>query len=211
MSAAAQAAHAAATAPSAARAAAAAPAPASTPPARAHVLVVDDDADLLRLLTIRLQAGHYRVSAVASAEEALARMAVELPDVLISDVRLPGRDGLALFDEVRGQHAGLPVILLTAHGSIPDAVAATARGAFAYLTKPFDGKLLLDKVAQAARLTSVADAPAGDEHWRASLISRSPRMAELLAEARALGRRVYAERPKAFARRVHRYLELAGA
>ena len=126
--------------------------------ARAHVLVVDDDADLLRLLTIRLQAGDYRVSAVGSAEAALAHMAVELPDVLITDVRLPGRDGLALFDEVRGQHAALPVILLTAHGSIPDAVAATARGAFAYLTKPFDGKVLLDKVAQAVRLTSVSDA-----------------------------------------------------
>jgi two-component system response regulator GlrR len=152
--------------------------------ARAHVLVVDDDADLLRLLTIRLQAGDYRVSAVGSAEAALAHMAVELPDVLITDVRLPGRDGLALFDEVRGQHAALPVILLTAHGSIPDAVAATARGAFAYLTKPFDGKVLLDKVAQAVRLTSVSDATIGDEHWRAALISRSPRMAELLAEAR---------------------------
>lgn len=154
------------------------------PRARAHVLVVDDDADLLRLLTIRLQAGDYRVTAVASAEAALAQIAVELPDVLISDVRLPGRDGMALFDEVRGQHAALPVILLTAHGSIPDAVAATARGAFAYLTKPFDGKVLLEKVAQAVRLTSVSDAPIGDEHWRAALVSRSPRMAELLAEAR---------------------------
>jgi two-component system response regulator GlrR len=153
--------------------------------ARAHVLLVDDDEDLLRLLTIRLQAGNYRVTAVASAEAALARLAVELPDVVISDVRLPGRDGLALFDELRRQHAALPMILLTAHGSIPDAVEATARGAFAYLTKPFDGKILLDKVAQAVSLTNVSDAPASaDESWRAALISRSPRMAELLAEAR---------------------------
>jgi two-component system response regulator GlrR len=151
----------------------------------AHVLLVDDDADLLRLLTIRLNGGHYRVTAVASAEAALARLAVELPDVVISDVRLPGRDGLALFDEVRRQHAALPVILLTAHGSIPDAVEATARGAFAYLTKPFDGKVLLDKVAEAVSLTSVSDAPApGDDSWRAALISRSPRMADMLAEAK---------------------------
>jgi two-component system response regulator GlrR len=150
-----------------------------------HVLLVDDDADLLRLLTIRLNAGNYRVTAVASAEAALAHLAAEMPDVVISDVRLPGRDGLALFDEVRRQHAALPVILLTAHGSIPDAVEATAHGAFAYLTKPFDGKLLLDKVAQAASLTSASDKPAaGDESWRAALISRSPRMAELLAEAK---------------------------
>jgi two-component system response regulator GlrR len=153
--------------------------------ARAHVLLVDDDPDLLRLLTIRLNAGNYRVTAVASAEAALARLAATLPDVVISDVCLPGRDGLALFDEVRRQHAALPVILLTAHGSIPDAVEATARGAFAYLTKPYDGKVLLDKVAEAVSLTSVSDAPTPpDEHWRAALISRSPRMAELLAEAR---------------------------
>ncbi|MDC8757879.1 sigma 54-interacting transcriptional regulator [Janthinobacterium fluminis] len=154
-------------------------------PGQAHVLLVDDDPDLLRLLTIRLNAGNYRVTAVASAEAALARLAVELPNLVISDVRLPGRDGLALFDDIRRQHAALPVILLTAHGTIPDAVEATARGAFAYLTKPFDGKLLLDKVAHAVNLGANAAAPAAsDERWRAGLISRSAQMAELLAEAK---------------------------
>jgi two-component system response regulator GlrR len=77
------------------------------------------------------------------------------------------------------------VILLTAHGTIPDAVEATARGAFAYLTKPFDGKLLLDKVAYAVNLNPNLAAPASsDESWRAGLISRSAQMAELLAEAK---------------------------
>ncbi len=154
-------------------------------PGIAHVLLVDDDPDLLRLLTIRLQAGNYRVTAVASAEAALARLAVELPALVITDVRLPGIDGLALFDAIRRQHAALPVILLTAHGTIPDAVEATARGAFAYLTKPFDGKLLLDKVAQAVTLTTPqALAKGDDEAWRAELISRSTQMASLLAEAK---------------------------
>ncbi|WP_298412784.1 sigma 54-interacting transcriptional regulator [Janthinobacterium sp.] len=151
----------------------------------AHILLVDDDPDLLRLLTIRLKAGNYRVTAVGSAEAALARLAVELPALVITDVQLPGRDGLALFDEIRRQHAALPVILLTAHGTIPDAVEATARGAFAYLTKPFDGKLLMEKVAYAINLSTVMPAPAsGDESWRAELISRSAQMAELLAEAK---------------------------
>ena len=151
----------------------------------AHILLVDDDPDLLRLLTIRLQAGNYRVTAVGSAEAALARLAVELPALVITDVQLPGRDGLALFDEIRRQHAALPVILLTAHGTIPDAVEATARGAFAYLTKPFDGKSLMEKVAYAVNLSTVMPAPApGDESWRAELISRSAQMAELLAEAK---------------------------
>ena len=78
----------------------------------AHLLVVDDDADLLRLLAMRLTASGYRVTTADSAEAALARLAVERPDLVISDVRLPDRDGLALFHEIRTQHAALPVILL---------------------------------------------------------------------------------------------------
>ncbi|KAF0813564.1 Transcriptional regulatory protein GlrR [Andreprevotia sp. IGB-42] len=155
---------------------------------QAHVLLVDDDPDLLRLLTIRLQAGNYRVTAVASMEAALAQLAVALPALVITDVCLPDGDGLALFDEIRRQHAALPVILLTAHGSIPDAVEATTRGAFAYLTKPFDGRQLLEKVAHAVSLSHVVSSAAatapGDEAWREALISRSAQMAELLAEAR---------------------------
>src|SRR5437879_2705821 len=150
-----------------------------------HLLLVDDDPDMLRLLSMRLTAVGYRVTAVDSAEAALSRLAIELPALVITDVRLPGRDGLALFDEIRRQHATLPVILLTAHGTIPDAVEATARGAFAYLTKPFDGKVLLDKVAQAFSLTAPSSVPSSsDDGWRDELISRSQRMAELLAEAK---------------------------
>jgi len=151
-----------------------------------HLLLVDDDPDLLRLLSMRLSANGYRVSAVGSAEAAQAQMAIELPALVISDIRLPDKDGLALFDEIRAQYPALPVILLTAHGTIPDAVDATARGAFAYLTKPYDAKILLAKIAQALSLTAcdeVADA-AGDDAWREELISRSPRMAEVLSEAR---------------------------
>ncbi|WP_050480005.1 sigma 54-interacting transcriptional regulator [Herbaspirillum rhizosphaerae] len=148
-----------------------------------HLLLVDDDADLLQLLSLRLTANGYRVTAVGSAEAAQAQMAIELPALVISDIRLPDKDGLALFDEIRAQYPALPVILLTAHGTIPDAVDATTRGAFAYLTKPYDAKILLAKIAQALSLTACDDA-AGDEAWREELISRSPRMAEVLSEAR---------------------------
>ncbi len=153
---------------------------------RAHILVVDDDADMLRLLSMRLGAAGYRVTAVGSAEAALNQMEIEQPQLLLSDVQLPGRDGLALFDLVHQRHPALPVILLTAHGTIPDAVEATTRGVFTYLTKPFDGRALLDKIAQALALSApVAAAPqGGDEAWRDEIVSRSPRMAEVLAEAR---------------------------
>ena len=149
-----------------------------------RLLVVDDDADMLRLLSMRLTAAGYRVSAVGSAEAALAQLDIERPQLVLSDVRLPGRDGLALFDEIRARHPSLPVILLTAHGTIPDAVEATARGVFTYLTKPYDGRELLDKIAQALALGAPAEAAAhGDEAWRSEIISRSSRMAELLADA----------------------------
>lgn len=150
------------------------------------LLVVDDDPDMLRLLSMRLTAAGYRVMAVASAESALNQLELERPSLVLSDVRLPGKDGLALFDIVRARHPSLPVILLTAHGTIPDAVEATARGVFGYLTKPFDGKELLEKIAQALALSAPPIAPArrGDEGWRSEIVSRSARMEEVLAEAR---------------------------
>jgi two-component system response regulator GlrR len=160
--------------------------------AGAHVLVVDDDEDILRLLTMRLRARGFRITAVGSAEQALAQIAVDPPRVVVSDVRLPGQDGLALFEEIRRTRPTLPVILLTAHGNIPDAVDATSRGVFGYLTKPFDSQILLEKIDRALVVsapTSTAgdQAPAtvqGDETWMAGVVFRSSRMAELMAEAR---------------------------
>ena len=154
-------------------------------PTAASLLVVDDDADMLRLLTMRLTAAGYRVTAVTSAEAALTELQLKRPQLVLSDVRLPGKDGLALFDDIRTLHPSLPVILLTAHGTIPDAVEATERGVFTYLTKPFDGKALLDKIAEALSLSAPAH-PARQgsaEAWQSRLISRSSRMAEVLAEA----------------------------
>ncbi len=150
----------------------------------AHVLIVDDDTDLLRLLAMRLGSAGYRVSSAESAEAALALVDQVRPQLVISDVQLPGADGLALFDRIRAQHPALPVILLTAHGTIPDAVEATSRGVFTYLTKPFDGKRLLEQVAQALTLAApaVSDA-AAPAAWRNAIVSHSARMNEVLAEA----------------------------
>jgi two-component system response regulator GlrR len=153
----------------------------------AHILVVDDDPDLLKLLSMRLTGAGYRVTATGSAEEALVKIAMERPQLVLSDVQLPGKDGLALFDAIRVQHPSLPVILLTAHGTIPDAVEATSRGVFTYLTKPFDGKALLDVIANAIAVEGAADTASDSgevEVWREEIVSRSNRMAEVLAEAK---------------------------
>ncbi len=156
----------------------------------ARLLVVDDDPDMLRLLSMRLSSAGYQVTAVTSAETALTQLEIEHPQLVLSDVRLPGRDGLQLFDEIRKRHPSLPVILLTAHGTIPDAVEATARGVFTYLTKPYDGRELLEKIAQALALGAPTTTPSktGDDSWRSEIVSRSNRMAELLAEARMVAK-----------------------
>ena len=135
---------------------------------------------------MRLRASGYRISTAASAEAALTCLAVDRFGLVVSDVRLPDRDGLALFEDIRRACPALPVILLTAHGTIPDAVEATSRGVFGYLTKPFDSKALLDKIAQALQVGNPAHA--GDErantNWRDEIISHSNPMTTVLDEAR---------------------------
>ena len=159
-----------------------------TNPQAPLILVVDDDPDLLRLLAMRLNAWGFRVTTAASAEDALSRISVDAPRLVLSDIRLPGKDGLALFEEIQTQRPTLPVILLTAHGTIPEAVQAMSRGVFGYLTKPFDSALLHTKIQQALQLSRPAPTADDGDGWRAGLIYRSSRMAELLAEARVVAR-----------------------
>ncbi|TAN54327.1 MAG: response regulator [Betaproteobacteria bacterium] len=146
------------------------------------ILLVDDDKDLLQLIALRLGGAGYAVRCVESAQAALASLAMERPQLVITDLRMPGMDGLALFDTIRHTVPDLPVVILTAHGTIPDAVAATRRGVFGFLTKPFDSRMLLETVADALRLFGAA--PLRGEEWRAGIISCSPVMENLLAQAR---------------------------
>jgi two-component system, NtrC family, response regulator GlrR len=151
------------------------------------ILLVDDDPDLLRLLSIRLSAAGYQVDAVESGEQALVHLSVSRPQLVITDLRMDGMDGMALFEAIHRRNPVLPVIILTAHGSIPDAVAATHQGVFSFLTKPFDGKVLLEQIERALKLSgNAAEGDAGEEHtaWRKDLITRSPIMEDLLRQAR---------------------------
>jgi len=151
------------------------------------ILLVDDDRDILKLVSMRLTASGYRVQAVDSGEKALAALAVTRPQLLITDLRMDGMDGMALFEAVRRTSPTLPVIILTAHGTIPEAVTATKRGVFGFLPKPFDSEALLDQVAQALRLSAgIGAAAAGsvDNGWRDAIITSSPAMEDLLSRAR---------------------------
>ncbi|MGH8256295.1 MAG: response regulator, partial [Steroidobacteraceae bacterium] len=120
---------------------------------KARILVVDDDPGLLRLLTIRLRAENYDVEAMENGVQALAAASRFRPDLVISDLRMDQLDGIGLLKELQHRWPGLKVILLTAHGTIPDAVQATQMGAFGFLTKPVEKQELLDQVQKALRIS----------------------------------------------------------
>ena len=151
-----------------------------------RVLLVDDDPGLLRLLSMRFEGAGYDVVTASSGGEALTELGLSRPQVIITDLRMEGMDGMALFQHVHSQDPTLPVIVLTAHGTIPDAVQATQEGVFGYLTKPFDARELLALVERAITLhpERISEQAHPDEGWRADIISISPAMESLLAEVK---------------------------
>lgn len=153
---------------------------------RPSVLVVDDDPDLLRLMQIRLSAAGYAVTTAESAERALAQLAVTRPRVVVTDLRMSGMDGMALFESIQEKNPSLPVIILTAHGTIPDAVAAVKSGVFGYLTKPFEARTLLTEIERALTLGggTSSNPGDGDDSWRKEITTRNPVMEDVLAKAR---------------------------
>jgi two-component system response regulator GlrR len=147
---------------------------------KARILVVDDDPGLLRLLTIRLRAEQYDVEAMENGVQALAAATRFRPDLVISDLRMDQLDGIGLLKELQSRWPGLKVILLTAHGTIPDAVQATQMGAFGFLTKPVEKQELLAQVQKALKISGFVD---NDQDWRSDFMTRSPVMEEKLAQA----------------------------
>ena len=118
---------------------------------RRTILVVDDDPDILKLMAMRLRAAGYDTISVSNGEAALAHIALSSPDLVISDLRMPGMDGMSLFNAIRSIKPNIPVIIVTAHGSEAEALNAIQRGVFDFLTKPFDNKYLLQQIASALR------------------------------------------------------------
>jgi two-component system response regulator GlrR len=151
----------------------------------ARIVVVDNDPALRRLLSIRLGAADYEVEAVGSAREALDECTRLRPKLVITDLRMEPMDGLGLLKELKSRWPELSVIILTAHGTIPEAVLATQCGAFGFLVKPVEKLELLGQVQRAIASTTLTRSE-GD--WRADIVSRSQLMEDRLKQAnRAAG------------------------
>lgn len=150
-----------------------------------HILLVDDDANLLRLMTLRLQGEGYQVTSAEGGKEALKVLNSQTIDVVLSDLRMPGLDGLSLFEEIVALRRDIPVILMTAHGTIQDAVEATQRGVFGFLTKPIDHDQLRELLAKAVSQTLVME----KGNWCQDIITRSLQMEQLLDQAYRVAQR----------------------
>ncbi len=145
------------------------------------ILVVDDDASVRRVLTALLEQGGYEVRGVGSGEEALAALDAGCFDLVISDLRMRGMDGMALLGAVVTRHPGLPVMMLTAHGTVPLAVAAMRSGAADFLLKPFDREEILFVVDKALRASKTnRDAPPLPALHGGGIIGRAPALLEVL-------------------------------
>ena len=150
-------------------------------PGKGKILLVDDDPGLLRLLSIRLRAEGYEVEAVESAHKALGVLNRFSPDLVITDLRMDKMDGIGLLKELQTRSPGLRVIIVTAHGTIPDAVTATQSGAFGFLTKPIDKDDLMTTVERALKVSGTADV---DDGWASAIITRNQAMKEILQQAK---------------------------
>ena len=150
-------------------------------PSKGRILLVDDDPGLLRLLSIRLRAENYDVEAVESAHKALASVSRFSPDLVITDLRMDKMDGIGLLKELQTRSPGLRVVIITAHGTIPDAVLATQSGAFGFLTKPIDKDELMVTVERALKVSGSIDVKKG---WASEIITRNQAMKEILQQAK---------------------------
>ncbi len=154
-----------------------------------RILLVDDDESLLKLLTLRLKTAGYEVETTLNSEEAIAQLPLFQPHLVVTDLRMGKMNGMQLCEKIQEKYQTLPIIILTAHGTIKEAVTATRQGVFGFLSKPFDSKELLEQIKKALEMKGAYQY---DEHkemneeWRDNIITRSPLMNDLLRDLRSL-------------------------
>lgn len=158
-----------------------------------QVLLVDDDPHLRQALSQTLDLAGFQVSSRADAQGLAAQLPPDWPGVLVSDIRMPGLDGLQLLEQLQQADPQLPVILITGHGDVPMAVQAMRAGAFDFLEKPFASDDLLASVRRALALRqlvlenrSLRLALADRQQLSARLLGRSPAMQRLREQLGAL-------------------------
>jgi len=114
-----------------------------------NILIVDDEKNILKVVSVTLKKSGYNVDAARSSEEAIEKFNENPYDLIVTDLKLPGKTGIDLLDYVKSREPDMPVIMITAFGSIGNAIEAMKKGAFNYLTKPVNPDVLLGVVKEA--------------------------------------------------------------
>lgn len=149
------------------------------------VWIVDDDASIRWVLERALRQAGLETRAFEHADAALAALRQGVPDVLVTDIRMPGRSGLDMLEEIRAKRPRLPVIVMTAHSDLESAVAAYQGGAFEYLPKPFDIDQAVELVRRAATQVQRSETTATESRRIPEMLGHAPSMQEVF---RAIGR-----------------------
>ena len=160
----------------------------------ACVWIIDDDPSIRWVLEKALQKAGLETESFADADAALQRDRSEMPDVVLTDLRMPGTQGFAFLDTMQKRHPALPVIVMTAHSDLENAVTAFAGGAFEYLAKPFDLADAVELVQRALRrrLGDTAESVEDDSKLDAEIVGQAPAMQGVY---RAIGRLSRSEIP----------------
>jgi len=155
-----------------------------------RVLIVDDEERMASVVAMALGRAGYECEVCNSGAAALAVLEARAADAVVTDWKMPQMDGIELLRRLHAQQPGLPVILLTAHGSVPSAVAAMREGAFDYVTKPFDNDELRAVVARALEMTRLEREnrylrqEVGSRYSPEAIVAESQRSKDLLALVR---------------------------
>ena len=152
---------------------------------RIQVLLIDDDAHLRQALSQTLDLAGFKVLSLGNAQGLAARIPAGWPGVVVSDIRMPGIDGLELLQQLRERDAELPVLLITGHGDVPLAVQAMRAGAYDFLEKPFANDDLLDSVRRALELRRLV---LDNRSLRMALTDRQQLASRLVGQSAAMHR-----------------------
>ena len=153
-----------------------------------NVWIVDDDRSIRWVLERALSQSGFSITTFEGASEVLGQLAKTQPDAIISDIRMPGMDGLELLERIQADYAGIPIIIMTAHSDLDSAVSSYQGGAFEYLPKPFDvddAVALVKRAVEHAYEQRKEAAPLAPELDTAEIIGEAPAMQEVF---RAIGR-----------------------
>jgi CheY-like chemotaxis protein len=153
-----------------------------------RILVVDDDHNILKVIQMRLEAEGYQVATAGQAEEAINLASDGTFSLALVDLKLPEQDGIEVMKKLQGLDPELPVIILTAYGTIKSAVEAMSKGASTYLTKPFDHQELLLKIKSCLKQRSLSNEVktlrrmVGDRYQFENIIGRSEKMKRVIEQ-----------------------------